>query len=612
MCGIVGAIVERNVSPILLEGLKRMEYRGYDSAGLAVITDSHELKRVRAQGKVKELEEALSHMTLQSHIGIAHTRWATHGKPSVDNAHPHLSGDADAIVVVHNGIFENFQEIKLNLEKSGYVFTSDTDTEVIAHLIYDKRKQGLNLHQAVRAAVNELKGAYSIGIMSCNEPDRLIAVRNGAPLVIGLGIDENYFASDHFALLPFAQRLIYLHEGDIAELTRKTVKIYDANDAPVLREIKTATPDLYLSAEKGSYRHFMQKEIFEQPVAIRSTLEGRFSVEHVFDAAFGHDADKLFDKVKAVHFIACGTSFHAAQVAKLLIEREAKIPCNVEIASEYRYRSIIVPEDTLLVAISQSGETGDTLAALQHGKKFNYLATLAICNVPESAIVREADLVLLTRAGQEIGVASTKAFTTQLAALILLSTVLARRHGFDAMQEKKRIQTLRELPQLIESVLTLNTAIEKIAPIFSDKQHALFLGRGEYYPIAREGALKLKEISYIHAQAYPAGELKHGPLALVDNFMPVIAIAPDDQLLEKLLSNLAEVTTRGGKLIVFTNAQLSLPDETVIKFSTPDIDPCVLPLLFAIPMQLLAYHVALIKGTDVDQPRNLAKSVTVA
>ncbi len=611
MCGIVGAIVQRNVCPILLEGLKRMEYRGYDSAGLAVITEDKVLQRVRTQGKVKELEHALKSLTLHSHIGIAHTRWATHGKPSEENAHPHLSGGIDAIAVVHNGIIENFQELKNQLEQQGYVFTSDTDTEVIAHLIYDKRKSGLSLRAAVHAAVHDLKGAYAIGVMSAKEPGCLIAIQNGAPLVVGLGFDENYFASDHLALLPFAQRLIYLQEGDVAELTQHAVNIFDARDAIVTREIKTATPDLYLSAEKGAFRHFMQKEIFEQPDAVRTTLEGRFSAEHVFDAAFGAGADKLFDQVKALHFVACGTSFHAAQVARHLIESEAHIPCTVEIASEYRYKKIIVPEGTLLVAISQSGETADTLAALLHAKKYNYLATLAICNVPESAIVREADLVLLTRAGPEIGVASTKAFTTQLVALILLSTVLARRHGLEARKEKQRILALRELPQLIKEVLALNAQIEKIAPTFADKQHALFLGRGEYYPIAREGALKLKEISYIHAQAYPAGELKHGPLALVDNHMPVIALAPDDELLEKLLSNLAEVTARGGRLIVFTNAELSLPGETVIKLTCNVKEACVLPLLFSIPMQLLAYHVALIKGTDVDQPRNLAKSVTV-
>lgn len=611
MCGIVGAILQRNVNPILLEGLKRMEYRGYDSAGLAVITEDNKLKRVRAQGKVKELEEALSRMNLKSHMGIAHTRWATHGKPSEQNAHPHLSGNEDAIAVVHNGIIENYQELKSQLEAKGYVFTSDTDTEVIAHLIYDKRKSGLTLYQAVRQAVNELSGAYSIGVMACDEPDTLIAVRNGAPLVIGLGFDENYFASDHLALLPVTQRLIYLQEGDIAELQQRQVRIFDADDELVTREIKNATPDLYASADKGHYQHFMQKEIFEQPQAIRMTLEGRCSRAHVLDAAFGHDADKIFDKVKAIHFVACGTSFHAAQVARLLIEQQARIPCSVEIASEYRYRKVIVPEDTLLVVISQSGETADTLAALQQGKQLNYLKTLAICNVPESAIVREADLVLLTRAGPEIGVASTKAFTTQLAALMLLMMLLARRHGLSESVEKKWLEDFNTVPQLLQAGLKLNAVIEKIAPGFQNKQHALFLGRGEYYPIAREGALKLKEISYIHAQAYPVGELKHGPLALVDEDMPVIAIAPDDALLEKLLSNLEEVRARGGKLIVFTNANISIPGETVVNIPTGNSDSIFWPLLFAIPMQLLAYHVALIKGTDVDQPRNLAKSVTV-
>jgi glucosamine--fructose-6-phosphate aminotransferase (isomerizing) len=609
MCGIVGAILQRNVSPILLEGLKRMEYRGYDSAGLAVITDNNTLERVRVEGKVNKLEEALSHHPVHGSIGIAHTRWATHGKPSIDNAHPHLSGERDAIVVVHNGIIENFQEIKLILEQKGYIFTSDTDTEVIAHLIYEKRKSSLNLLQAVRLAVNELQGAYSIGIMACNEPDRLIAVRSGAPLVIGLGFEENYFASDHLALLPVTQRLIYLHDGDIAQLQHQQVQIFDAQDKPVTRDIKTATPDLYISADKGHYQHFMQKEIFEQPQALRMTLEGRCSRDHVLDAAFGYGADKIFDQVKAVHFVACGTSFHAAQVARLFIEHYARIPCSVEIASEYRYRQAIVPENSLLVAISQSGETADTLAALQHGKP-HYLKTLAVCNVPESAIVRESDLVLLTRAGPEIGVASTKAFTTQLAGLLLLTLLLARRHN-DSLNEKKLIQEFHEVPALLQAGLKLNASIEKIAQTFKNKQHALFLGRGAYYPIAREGALKLKEVSYIHAQAYPVGELKHGPLALVDEDMPVIAIAPNDALLDKLLSNLEEVRTRGGKLIVFTNADIVIPGETVVQVPTGNVDPLFWPLLFAIPMQLLAYHVAVLKGTDVDQPRNLAKSVTV-
>ncbi len=609
MCGIVGAISQRNVTPILLEGLSRMEYRGYDSAGLAVILEDKKLKRLRAQGKVKKLEEALSQKPLRSHIGIAHTRWATHGKPSERNAHPHISGDKEGIAIVHNGIIENFQEVKTDLERKGYIFHSDTDTEVIAHLLYEKCKSGLTLHQAVHQAVKELVGAYSLGVMSCYEPDRLIAVRNGAPLVIGLGFDENYFASDHLALLPVTQRLIYLHEGDIAEITQQQVNIFDAKNQMVTREVKTATPDLYVSSDKGQYRHFMQKEIFEQPYAVQMTLEGRCSQTQVLDAAFGYGADKIFDKVQAVHLVACGTSFYAAQVARLLIERFARIPCLVEIASEYRYRSAIVPENTLLVAISQSGETADTLAALQQGKKLGYLETLAICNVPESAIVRESDLVLLTRAGPEIGVASTKAFTTQLAGFILLTLVLSRRHGFS--DEAKLIKELHQLPEAIQAILNLNPIIEKIAQTFKDKQHALFLGRGEYYPIACEGALKLKEISYIHAQAYPVGELKHGPLALVDEEMPVIAIAPDDALLDKMLSNLEEVRTRGGKLIVFTNANLTIPGETVINIPTDHMSAIFWPLLFAIPMQLLAYHVAVIKGTDVDQPRNLAKSVTV-
>ncbi|MFA6036670.1 MAG: glutamine--fructose-6-phosphate transaminase (isomerizing) [Legionellales bacterium] len=609
MCGIVGAILQRNVSPILLEGLKRMEYRGYDSAGLAVITDDHRLERVRVQGKVNKLEEALSHHPVHGHIGIAHTRWATHGKPSIDNAHPHLSGEKDAIIVVHNGIIENFQEIKTHLEKLNYVFTSDTDTEVIAHLIYEKRKANISLLQAVRLAVNDLKGAYSIGVMAFNEPDHLIAVRNGAPLVIGLGFDENYFASDHLALLPVTQRLIYLQEGDIAELSKKQVHIFDAHDNPVEREVKTATTDLYTSADKGQYAHFMQKEIFEQPHALRMTLEGRCSPDHVLDAAFGYEADKIFDKVQALHFVACGTSYHAAQVARLLIEKYARLPCHVEIASEYRYRQAIVPENALLVVISQSGETADTLAALQLGKP-HYLKTLAICNVPESAIVRESDLVLLTRAGPEIGVASTKAFTTQLAGLLLLTLSLARRHN-PTFKESEFVHAFQSVPDLLQAGLKLDASIAKIAHTLKDKQHALFLGRGEYFPIAREGALKLKEISYIHAQAYPIGELKHGPLALVDEDMPVIAIAPDDALLDKLLSNLEEVRTRGGKLIVFTNANITIAGETVVHVPMGNVDAMFWPLLFAIPMQLLAYHVAVLKGTDVDQPRNLAKSVTV-
>lgn len=608
MCGIVGALLQRNVTPFLLEGLKRMEYRGYDSAGLAVITEEKQLERVRVEGKVNKLEAALAQHPVHGHIGIAHTRWATHGKPSIDNAHPHLSGEQDAIVVVHNGIIENFQELKNELEKEGYVFTSDTDTEVIAHLIYEKRKANISLLQAIRLAVNELKGAYSIGVMARNDSNQLIAVRNGAPLVIGLGVNENYFASDYLALLPVTQRLIYLQEGDIAQISATQVDIFDAQDKKITREIKTASADIYISADKGHYQHFMQKEIFEQPNSVRMTLEGRCSSTHVLDAAFGNDAGKILDKITAIHFVACGTSFHAAQVARLLIEKHARIPCLVEIASEYRYREAIVSENTLLVVISQSGETADTLAALQQGKK-HYLKSLAFCNVPESAIVRESDLVLLTRAGPEIGVASTKAFTTQLAGLMLLTLLLTRRHG--TLDEQKLIQDFQQVPVLLQEGLKLNKDIEKIAQTFKDKQHALFLGRGEYYPIAREGALKLKEISYIHAQAYPVGELKHGPLALVDENMPVVAIAPDDVLLDKLLSNLEEVRTRGGKLCVFTNANITIPGETVIHVPTGNIDAMFWPLLFAIPMQLLAYHVAVLKGTDVDQPRNLAKSVTV-
>jgi len=609
MCGIVGAVAERNVVPILMEGLRRLEYRGYDSAGIAVM-ENDAISRLRRMGKVQELQNALDDHPMRGGTGISHTRWATHGAPSEVNAHPHMS--RNDIAVVHNGIIENYQELRDELKKHGFTFESQTDTEVVAHRIQyhlDKLKE---LPAAVKATVAELEGAYALAVMSASDPHKLVLARAGCPVVIGLGIDENFVASDVAALLPVTRTFQFLEEGDVAVVERRKVTVFDVDGNVVERPIKESelTADI---AERGSFRHYMQKEIHEQARAVARTLEDRIANGRVIDASLGAKAVKALDKVRGVHIVACGTSYHAGLVARYWIEQLCRLPCGVEIASEYRYRSPVVPKGTLFITISQSGETADTLAALRAAKELGYVSTLAICNVPESSMVRESELVMMTRAGPEIGVASTKAFTTQLAALALLTISLARRNGLEDAQERALVAQLAELPGLIERVLTLDGAIETLAQHFVDKHHALFLGRGVQNPVAMEGALKLKEISYIHAEAYAAGELKHGPLALVDEDMPVVAIAPDDQLLEKLKSNLQEVRARGGELFVFADPRVQFGDRVGIHTMRMPamIQDFQAPILYTIPLQLLAYHVAVLKGTDVDQPRNLAKSVTV-
>lgn len=609
MCGIVGAIAERDVLPILIEGLKRLEYRGYDSAGVALVNDEGCLGRVRSKGKVVELEKALKLTPAGGSVGIAHTRWATHGKPSDNNAHPHVC--REAVAIVHNGIIENHELLRAAQLKAGHRFTSDTDTEVIVHAIHDHIEQGDDLLTAIRKTTITLQGAYALAVISNKEPDHLIVTRRGSPLVIGLGIGENFIASDVAALLPVTQRFIILEEGDVAEIRRDSIKIYDSEGNAVDRVERKS--ELSVDAvERGKYRHYMQKEIFEQPRAIQQTLEGRISEGRLLEGCFGTEAAAIFDRVKAVQIVACGTSYHAGLTARYGFEGLAGLPCSVEVASEFRYRRHVVSEDTLFITVSQSGETADTLAALREAKKMGYAHTLAICNVPESSLVRESDLVLMTRAGPEIGVASTKAFTTQLVAFLLLVIALGRRHGMTAETEYKIVDQLDHLPERIEQVLLLNDEIEVLSQQFADKHHALFLGRGAQYPVAMEGALKLKEISYIHAEAYPAGELKHGPLALVDANMPVIAVAPNDALLDKLKANLEEVSARGGQLIVFSdidNAMVSSEHMQVLHVAPTE--QAVSPIIYSVPLQLLAYHVAIIKGTDIDQPRNLAKSVTV-
>ncbi len=609
MCGIVGGISQRDVAAILLEGLRRLEYRGYDSAGMAVLEGPQRLRRMRTLGKVARLAEEIEKDHLAGTLGIAHTRWATHGEPSEQNAHPHICRDRCA--VVHNGIIENHESLRAAQTAGGHRFTSATDTEVIVHAIYDELADGKDLLEAVRGTVSRLEGAYALGVIDTLDPERLVATRHGSPLVIGLGFGENFIASDVFALLPVTQRFIFLEDGDIAEITRDGVLIWDRSGNPVDRPFKESG----LSAdavERGEYRHYMLKEIFEQPRAIADTLEGRLSAVRVLPEAFGNDASDALARIRSVQIVACGTSYHAGLVARYWIESLAGIPCNVEVASEYRYRGHVVPEGSLFVTISQSGETADTLAALRMAKELGYAGSLAICNVPESSLVRESDLVLLTRAGPEIGVASTKAFTTQLVSLLLLTCVIGRDKGFTRETEEQVVALMRSLPGKIEEVLALDEIIQILAERFVEKHHTLFLGRGEHYPIAMEGALKLKEISYIHAEAYPAGELKHGPLALIDEDMPVVAVAPNNALLEKLKSNLQEVRARGGELFVFADDRISMgqePGVTVIK--VPQVDGIISPLVFTVPLQLLAYHVAVLKGTDVDQPRNLAKSVTV-
>ncbi|WP_295582140.1 glutamine--fructose-6-phosphate transaminase (isomerizing) [uncultured Lamprocystis sp.] len=609
MCGIVGAIAQRPVAAILLEGLRRLEYRGYDSAGIAVLDQVGQLNRIRTLGKVARLRDEVVAAPLPGTLGIAHTRWATHGEPAVRNAHPHMC--RDRCVLVHNGIIENHEELRREQKAAGHRFTSETDTEVVVHAVYDELTAGYPLIEAVRRATARMTGAFALGVIDTQDPEHLVAARQGSPLVIGVGFGEHFIASDVFALLPVTHRFIFLEEGDIAELTRETVQIWNRAGELVKRPVKESAVAAD-SAERGEYRHFMLKEIFEQPRAIADTLEGRLAGNRVLPEGFGNTAPDLFAQVKAVTIVACGTSYHAGLVARFWLESLAGLPCTVEVASEYRYRRHVVPESALFVTISQSGETADTLAALRIAKESGYATTLAICNVPESSLVRESDLVLLTHAGPEIGVASTKAFTTQLIALLLLTTALGRYHGLDEAAEARMVALMRSVPSKMEQVLALDDRIATLAEQFVDKQHTLFLGRGEQYPIAMEGALKLKEISYIHAEAYPAGELKHGPLALIDEDMPVVAVAPNNALLEKLKSNLEEVRARGGQLFVFADFAVPLTEEsgvTVIRL--PETDDLIDPLIFTIPMQLLAYHVAVLKGTDVDQPRNLAKSVTV-
>jgi glucosamine--fructose-6-phosphate aminotransferase (isomerizing) len=609
MCGIVGAVAERNITAILLEGLKRLEYRGYDSAGVAVYTNDEKLERMRRPGKVSELELALAEEPLVGRLGIAHTRWATHGAPCERNAHPHFSGD---LAVVHNGIIENHEALREQLKALGYVFTSDTDTEVIAHLLNHKLKDLGDLTVALKATVKELHGAYGLAVISAKQPDRLVAARSGSPLVIGLGLGENFLASDQLALRQVTDRFMYLEEGDIAEIRRDSVQIWDVNGQTVEREA-VQYRDGAEAADKGEFRHFMLKEIHEQPAVVQRTLEGRLSPNGVLVQAFGPQAAELFAKVRNVQIVACGTSYHAGMVARYWLEELAGIPCQVEVASEFRYRKVVVQPDTLFVTISQSGETADTLAALRNAKQLGYLASLAICNVGISSLVRESDLTLLTQAGREIGVASTKAFTTQLVGLLLLTLSLGQVRGSLAKGvEATLVEELRRLPTRLGEALAMDSTVEKIAELFAEKNHTLFLGRGAQFPVAMEGALKLKEISYIHAEAYPAGELKHGPLALVDNDMPVVTVAPNNELLEKLKSNLQEVRARGGELIVFADEQAGMTNgEGTHVVHMPHIHDILSPILYTIPLQLLSYYVAVLKGTDVDQPRNLAKSVTV-
>jgi glucosamine--fructose-6-phosphate aminotransferase (isomerizing) len=609
MCGIVGAVAHRTVTPLLLQGLKRLEYRGYDSAGLAVLEDTGELRRVRRKGKIKELESALESALVEGGIGIAHTRWATHGVPSESNAHPHVC--RETLAVVHNGIIENHHDLRRKLAEQGYEFSSETDTEVIVHQIHELLESGRPLLDAVRATCALLEGAYAIGVLSTADPGRLIAARRGSPLVVGLGESENFIASDMFALVSETRRFLFLEDGDIADLSTETVNVYDRHGNLVHRPVHE-TGLAADACDRGDYRHYMQKEIHEQPIAIQKTLDGRIHAGRLLSGTFGPLAEKAFDHVRSVDIVACGTSFHAGVVARYWMEDIAGLPCSVEMASEFRYRRHVVPPDSLFVTISQSGETADTLAALREAKTLGYAHTLAICNVPESSIVRESDSTLMTRAGPEIGVASTKAFTTQLTALLMLVVALAKRQGLEPEREARIVHELAGLPDQIRRVLQLEPEIEHWAERFADKEHALYLGRGAQYPVAMEGALKLKEISYIHAEAYPSGELKHGPLALIDDQMPVITVAPNNELLEKLKSNLQEVQARGGELYVF--ADVRAPMESVAGVNLlriAETDEVVTPIVYAVPLQMLAYHVALIKGTDVDQPRNLAKSVTV-
>ncbi|OOZ33343.1 glutamine--fructose-6-phosphate aminotransferase [Solemya velum gill symbiont] len=608
MCGIVGGVAQRPIAPILIEGLKRLEYRGYDSAGVALI-ENGKLWRERTKGKVTQLESRVNDVSPQGQTGIGHTRWATHGEPTVSNAHPHRC--QDSVALVHNGIIENHAGLREQQSSNGHLFTSDTDTEVIVHAVFDELQSGISLLQSVQNTVKKLEGAYALGVMYRGEEDVIVAARRGSPLVIGIGIGENFIASDISALLPVTRRFIILEDGDTAQITADEVLIYDQQGQLVERPIRESNISAN-AVERGEYRHYMLKEIYEQPHAIAETLEGRLSDTHVLEAAFGPKATELFDRIKSVRIIACGTSFHAGMVARNWFEGLAGIPCQVEVASEFRYRHPVADPATLVIAISQSGETADTLSALRAAQERGFGPTLGICNVPESSLIRETDLNLMTRAGPEIGVASTKAFTTQLVALLLLVTVLGKRFNITQEREAVIVKQLAALPRQIEDVLQLDDAICQMAEHFGDKSNALFLGRGVQYPVAKEGALKLKEISYIHAEAYPAGELKHGPLALVDEEMPIVAVAPNDDLLEKLKSNLEEVRARGGELYVFADNDSGMNgSQRVHVHVVPPAGEHVSPIIFTIPLQLLAYHVAVLKGTDVDQPRNLAKSVTV-
>ena len=609
MCGIVGVASESQVTDKLINGLLRQEYRGYDSSGLAVFgKDSNQVQTIKRAGKVSELEAAIKENPMIGNTGIAHTRWATHGIATESNAHPHHS--KEEVFVVHNGIIENHQELRTTLLALGYEFESETDTEVIAHLIHAKIEETGSLSKAAKEAVKDLEGAYAIGAIYIKEPQVIVAARKGSPLVLGMGASENLIASDQLAIADFADKFIFLEDGDLAEITPSQATLWDSENNQVERPVVVERA-LGETIEKGEYRHFMLKEIFEQPEKIKGLLEGQLTESGVPQEIFGPTAPEIFEKVEAVQIVACGTSYHAGLVARNWIEGLAGLPCSVEVASEFRYRNKVVAPNTLFVSISQSGETADTLACVRYSQDSGYLSRLGICNVPTSSLARESDLVFLTKAGPEIGVASTKAFTTQLVGLLMLTLVLGRSHGLSAVAESSINESLRALPESLDAVMALEPQIIKMAEEFDDKEHALFLGRGIHYPIAMEGALKLKEISYIHAEAYPAGELKHGPLALIDSEMPVIAVAPNDDLLEKLKSNLQEVKARGGELYVFGHSQES-HEGTVSQFiELPEIPELIAPIIYTIPLQLLSYHVAILKGTDIDQPRNLAKSVTV-
>ncbi|WP_210473196.1 glutamine--fructose-6-phosphate transaminase (isomerizing) [Vibrio crassostreae] len=609
MCGIVGAVAQRDVAEILVEGLRRLEYRGYDSAGVAVVDTESNLTRVRRLGKVQELADAVDQQHVIGGTGIAHTRWATHGEPSEANAHPHMSGD---IAVVHNGIIENHEALRATLQERGYVFTSQTDTEVIAHLVEWELRTSDSLVEALQKTAKQLDGAYGTVVVDRKDPSRIVVARSGSPIVIGFGVGENFLASDQLALLSVTRRFMYLEEGDVAEVTRRDVTVFDVAGERVEREIVESNAE-HDAGDKGKYRHFMQKEIFEQPTALINTMEGRISETSVITNAIGVKAEEILSKVEHVQIIACGTSYNSGMAARYWFESLAGVSCDVEIASEFRYRDFVVRPNSLLVTLSQSGETADTLAALRLAKEKGYMSAMTICNVAGSSLVRESDFAFMTRAGTEIGVASTKAFTTQLAAMLMMVTSIGRLQGrINEEKEAEIVQALHQLPADIEKALAFDKEIEALAPDFADKHHTLFLGRGEFYPIAMEASLKLKEISYIHAEAYAAGELKHGPLALIDADMPVVVIAPSNDLLEKLKSNVEEVRARGGLLYVFADEAAGFEsDENMKIIKMPHVSEVTASIYYTVPMQLLSYHVALIKGTDVDQPRNLAKAVTV-